>query len=211
MTWSLSRLQTYEGCAMKYKFRYVDGLKSDAGPAAARGQLKHKNIEDYVNGIGQLSEDLAHYGPFLDHTKTLNCIAEIQMGLNDQWKPVPYEDASVWLRAVLDLLVVGAVEATVFDWKSGKIYDKHEDQRDLYSVVVLATHPEIYQVRAVHVYLDQGRNREKTIHRDQARAIQEKFEARVARMEADKEWIPNPTFMCRYCSFSRFNGGGCKF
>ena len=211
MTWSLSRLQTYEGCAKKYEFRYVQGLKSDAGPAAARGNLKHKSIEDYINGVSLLPTELAHYGPFLDHTKTLGGQAELQMALNKAWEPVPWDSPDVELKSVLDLLVLGPTEATVFDWKTGKIYDSHEDQKDLYSIIVLATHPELYQVRAVHVYVDLGKNREKTIHRDQASAIRTRFEARVARMESDKEFIPNPTFMCRYCSFSRFNGGPCKF
>lgn len=212
MTWSLSRLQTYEGCAKKYEFRYIQGLKSEAGPAAARGQLKHQTIEDYLNEVSSiLPVELGHYTAFLNHLKSMKCRAELKMGLDKNWLPVPYDSEEVWLKAVLDALVLEPVQATLFDWKSGKIYDKHEDQKDLYSIIVLATHPEIYQVRAVHVYIDQGKNREKTIHRDQALVIQQKFEARVEKMEGDREHIPNPTFMCRYCSYSRFNSGPCKF
>jgi len=212
LSWSLSRIQTFEKCAARYKYRYLDKMAEAPGPAMARGTLKHKIMEDYVNGaITMLPPELSHYTIFLDSAKQKKAQPEIQMGLKRDWTPCAFDDPDVWWRGVLDLLVLDKVQAIVYDWKTGQIYDDHDDQKHLYATAVLATYPELYQVRAIHVYLDKGKNREKTIHRDQAILLRSGYETRVARMESATEFIPNPTFMCRYCAFSAANQGPCKF
>lgn len=212
MSWSLSRLQSFESCAAKYKYQYLDKLPSTPNPAMARGLMKHKVMEDYMNGVGgALPTELAHYGIFLDAARQKNGKAEIKLGLKRDWTPCDFDDPEVWWRGVLDLLVLEEVQAIVYDWKTGKIYDSHDDQKFLYAIAVLATYPDLMQVRAIHVYLDQGKNREKTLHRDQAFILRGGYEVRVDRMQSSPEYIPNPTFMCRYCSFSKENQGPCRF
>jgi hypothetical protein len=66
-------------------------------------------------------------------------------------------------------------------------------------------------VRAIHVYLDLGKNREKTLHRDQVPDVQRRFSERVAKLESCTEFYPKPQYLCRYCNFSKANGGPCIF
>lgn len=212
--WSLSSLGTYEKCAAKYNFRYNLGLKDPPGPAASRGIVKHKAMEDFISGASTiLPTDLALYHGLLTSIKMVDgqVLPEVKLALNEKWEPCDFNAPDVWWRGVLDLLVVEPDRGTLYDWKTGKIYDDHDDQKDLYSIAALSHHQHLYEIRAIHVYLDLGKNREKTIHRDQLPPMREKFNARVAKLRSEVQFPANPSFMCKYCSFSRSNGGTCKF
>lgn len=215
-TWSLSRLGTYEKCAAKYKYSYVDKMpRGPTGAAAQRGLDKHALLEQFVKGeIENLPNDLAMYQNFIKGMKEAHAhelFPEQKLAMNEKWEDVDYDSPNVWWRGILDLLVAHPKGAVVYDWKTGKIYDDHAQQRELYSLALFARYPKLQEVRAVHVYLDQGQNREQTYHRSQSKQLQDGWVRRVERMMTEKEFIPNPTYLCRYCNFSRFNGGPCRF
>lgn len=214
MKWSLSSLGCYEKCAARYKYRYIDGLIDAPGAAASRGTLIHSTVEAFIRGLSiELPANLALYRGFFDGIKRVDgdVLPEHKLALNEQWEPTDFSADNVWWRGVLDLLIVEPNRLTLYDWKTGKIYDDHDDQKEIYSLATLLHHPKLYEVRAIHVYLDLGKNREKTIHRDHVPALQDKFLRRVNRMQTDTDFIPNPSFMCRYCSFSAAKGGPCRF
>jgi putative RecB family exonuclease len=49
-TLSPSRMDTYTGCALRYKYQYIDGLADPPGIAAVRGTLMHTVLEHVYNG-----------------------------------------------------------------------------------------------------------------------------------------------------------------
>jgi hypothetical protein len=138
---------------------------------------------------------------------------EVVLALNDKWEPVHPTDTDRWWKGVLDLLLrrVGSSTGTMFDWKTGKIYDDHHEENELYCVATLAHFPDLQEVCGTYVYLDLGKNRPLTVHRDQMPGVQEKWNNRVRQMEACTDFIPNPTYRCNYCSFSSKKGGPCRF
>jgi hypothetical protein len=99
----------------------------------------------------------------------------------------------------------------VYDWKTGKIYPDHDDQKTIYSLAVFSEDPAVLSVRAVHVYLDSNTNREKTFHRDQVPELRQQWENRVQGLEQNPVLIPNPGFHCRWCGYRREVGGPCQF
>lgn len=216
MSWSLSRLGTYEKCAAKYKFSYIDKLpRGPTGAAAQRGLDKHALLEQFCKGeLDRLPADLAYYDSFIRsmrESENMTLFPELKLAMNEKWEEVPYDSPDVWWRGILDLLVLHGGGAVVYDWKTGRVYDDHSQQRELYALALFSHYPELPEIRAVHVYLDQGQNREQTFHRSQSEQLQAGWVRRVDRMMTEKDFIPNPTYLCRYCNFSRFNGGPCRF
>ena len=212
LPWSLSKLGTFETCRAKFKFKYIERLPEQRSVAADRGVNKHKLIEDYINGISvSLPPEYSMYQGFLSNLKNMGMQAEVKMALNDKWEPVPYDAPNVWWRGVLDAIIVQGNRANVYDWKTGKIYDDHDDQKDLYSSAVIQTHPEVEIVNATHVYVDLGKNRNKIYARHDIPTIREKWEARVGKMLEAQEYFPNPNFKCTWCGYGKSKGGQCKF
>lgn len=214
MVWSLSKLQTFEKCPLKYKYKYIDKIPDGpSGPAAARGTMLHAAMEAHIVTGDALPAELSMYTGFLGSLKSQEgqVLPEAKLGMKIDWSPCAYDDPDVWWRGILDLLVVSATQGVVYDWKTGKIYPDHDDQKDIYSTATLSKYPHLYEVRAIHVYLDIGKNKEKTTHRNQVADVQKRFEHRVHMMECCVEFIPKPQFLCRYCGYSRVNGGKCQF
>ena len=47
-TYSISRIGSFDSCKLKYKYSYIDGLKSDQeGIEAFRGSTVHKILEEF--------------------------------------------------------------------------------------------------------------------------------------------------------------------
>lgn len=213
MKWSLSALSTFEKCAARYKFKYIERLPEPTRPAAAsRGVDMHKYIEDYINGtVDGLPASLIMYQPYFDNLRQVKAMCEVKIALNEKWEVIDWESPDVWYRGILDLLHLQPPVALVKDWKTGKEYDDHYDQKEIYAIATFAAYPEIDTVKAIHVYLDLGRNTERVYARDQAAARRSFWEGRVARMSSERAYIPSPSYSCRYCAFSKEKGGPCKF
>lgn len=240
MSWSLSSLGTFEKCAAKYDYKYIKKLPELSRSAAAdRGVNLHKMVEDFVAGAtDSLPAELSFYTQFLLGLRTHEIYPEHKVALDRNWELTDWDAKDLWYKGVLDLKLLERPEeltrgdcllsgepkgygpeptaAVVYDWKTGKIYPDHDDQKAIYSLAVFSEHPAVQRVRAIHVYLDLGKSREITYYRNEVQQLRELWEARVKRLEnaAATEgygYPPNPTFMCRYCSYSKFKGGPCRF
>lgn len=216
MTWSLSRLKTFETCHAKYDFRYNHKLEDTyKSPYAERGIAIHKDIENYLNRAGPAPEAASFLGPYLAEVLAKADVLvrpEFRLELARGWVPVT-EGLEVWLVSILDLLTTVRAEnkAVVDDWKSGKIYPDHDDQKELYAIGVFRLLPEINEVLTQFHYFDIGKVVARTFYRAHAEAAMERWNRRVAKMETATEFIPMPGYHCRYCSFSRARGGPCRF
>jgi hypothetical protein len=230
-SWSLSSVKAFERCGLLARYKYVDRLPEIRSDAASRGVDFHRDIELYLTGERtSLPDNLSYYAGFLQELRKHEIYPEHTIKLSSQWEPVT--EGPYWYKGVLDLKVLrrsepktegtsGAecsippTEAIIYDWKTGKIYPEHEDQRTLYSVAVFAEHPTVLSVRAIHVYVDSRQLREKTFHRDQMHDLRKPWEDRANKFLnalKNSEWlIPNPGFHCRWCTYSRAKGGPCRF
>jgi len=214
MKWSLSALGTFEKCQLQYRFRYIDKLPSQRGEAANRGVEKHKIFEDVMKGtLPELPSEYSYFNAMLKDLKTQENYAEHKISLKRDWTPCPWEDPEVWFRGILDLKVCSGNTASVYDWKTGRIYPDHDDQKSIYSLGVFAEEPAVQRVRAVHVYVDLGQQREKIYDRGEMHGMRKQWEIRASFLErtAPEDMIPNPGFHCRYCPYSAQKGGPCRF
>lgn len=175
--------------------------------------MMHAAMEDYIKGHSkELPAELSYYQQFLDgiiQHSDCELVPELKIAVTKDWKPADF-DGEYWWRGILDLFLKHPEVVIVYDWKTGKVYDDHQDQREIYSLGIFAHH-DVAEVRAVHVYLDQRINRETIYHRDMVEELREKWVKRVDRMVSDQDLIPSPGFYCRFCPYSRAKGGPCQF
>lgn len=217
--WSFSKLKTYENCAARYRYKYVDKLPdSPPGPAAQRGIDKHNEIEQYIKGYQswEVPPGPEALYPTLDKMRfALDGwrAAEFKVGYDSEWYAAGYKSPNTWVRGVLDAVwhdrKTDVIE--IYEWKTGKPSDEHAEQRQLYAMFGLLWWKGVPEVSVTTVYLDEtGPNKRLKMKDTALPRLQEEWNKRVVRMEKDEHFAPNPSWKCRWCSYSRDNGGPCK-
>ena len=84
------------------------------------------------------------------------CVPEYKWAIDRDWKIVPYDSKKAYLRGFFDLKVDAKIEGLfLYEWKTGKVYDDHSQQRFMYGMVGLIVHPEVDEVKVHGVYFDQ--------------------------------------------------------
>lgn len=216
--WSYSKLKLYESCAARYKYKYIDKLPTaPPGPAAQRGINAHAEIEKYIKGYGswEVPPGPEYLHPVLDKMRFKNdgwTGTEFKLGVSEDWQFCPYSGDVVWGRAVLDAVWVSKNKETVeiYEWKTGKPRDEYADQRKLYSIIGLAWW-KVDEITVTTTYLDNtAPNQRLRVRRSALPKLQDEWSSRVEMMQKEEIFAPNPTFACRWCDFSRMNGGPCK-
>ena len=211
MSWSYSRYSMWKACPRKYKYRVIENLPETMHPAASRGTEIHAHMENYLLGnLGALPPEIDYYQSFLDGLKEIGVHPEIRLSFTKDWTPCEWDAPDRFFRCVLDALVLRPDRAVVYDWKTGKEYPDHINQREIYAVAVSAAHPELLEISVYHTYLDTKQNTWTTWHRDEIPALREKWEAAIEPMFADTMYEAKPSWMCRFCAFSsRYGTGPC--
>jgi PD-(D/E)XK nuclease superfamily len=215
MTWSLTKVKTLAECGARYDFRYNKRLKEPKNEYAQRGTDIHANLEGFIRDGTPLTGKLEFYQGFLTALKNhpVPVTPELRIALTREWKPCP-DDEEPWFIAFLDLFRRVEVNANFWDWKSGKIYDDHDDQKEVYALGIFCAYPEIEVVTATHVYVDLGKNREKVFARQfDFERLRDKWGSRALQLDnlQPQDLIPKPSYKCRFCGFSKAVGGPCRF
>jgi RecB family exonuclease len=230
--WSFSGLLDYEACPLRARFRYIEKLKTESHPAAARGTELHFIAEHVVKDDPLLPELFTKEYPESDFAtrfaefnkitgkgltesfatwqrqyKEGTIVLEEQWGMTRDWEPCAFFDKSVWWRGMLDLLEIHPDNtARVVDHKSGKKFGnevKHAQQGQLYSFVAFMMYPELASVTAVMCYLDLGEfSRPLTYTKQQAMKIGGRFTQRAEIMTSDTRFKAKP---------NKFNCRWCNY
>lgn len=212
MSWSYSKLSTYEKCpALKmYKYDLKIPVVAVQSPAMERGSALHTDLENHLGrGLYEVPEWMRPHFPHLEKYQTGH--KEMVIRLTDKWEPV-VEDH--WLICIIDLNHVEDKSATVIDYKSGKRYPSHLEQIELYNLSVLAQYPELELVEGKCYYLDEppgSWGKPVFTSREAFDAVKQRWVDRVIMMDSDTEGAPRPGYYCRWCDYRKSNEGPCKF
>ncbi len=212
---SYSRMKTWAQCPAKANYKFVQKLKEPDSMYAARGTELHKMCEDYLNAgcEGQVPPALDKVGLLLvqlyDELESFD--TELQISFDADWQVVDWFSPATKMRVVYDVL--GKTSSTVglvVDHKSGRVYDDHHEQLELYALTALIKDEELEEVDAYALYIDQGHISPRiTVTRDDMDIIREKWEAKMETVMSDTVFAPSPNRSCRWCHFRRSNGGPC--
>jgi CRISPR/Cas system-associated exonuclease Cas4 (RecB family) len=209
---SFSRLKTYDQCAAKYKFTYIDKLPQPTGPAAERGKMIHAEIEELVKGKLPLYSEITEYlEPKILEWRNKNAQAELEFAVDKDWNEVPYDSKQARFRGVIDLYYEEDNVATVLDHKTGKERD-YADQLITYATVIFSIKPHIDNILPVIEFIDKKKTvKYDAISKNKLGSMKVDLGFKFMAIENDNIFAPNPGYLCNYCHYRKNNGGPCKW
>jgi hypothetical protein len=208
--WSHTKLSIYESCPQHKKFRYDMRLPQPVkSEQAARGTETHASIEDVLNKVSRKLP--VHMQPFrhvIEKVRSEDPFVEMQVGFDRDWKWADFQNG--WGRGVIDSAYINGDEVHVQEWKTGRIYDEHEQQRRLYLLAACVQWPaaRLYEIQTY--YFDQGVKKRMSLLKSDMPPLRKNFTHRVTVMEKDDIMAPRPGMHCRWCPYSKTKGGPCR-
>ena len=220
--WSYSRWTTYDTCAGKAKFKFIDKLPDPAGPAAERGLEIHNTAERFVTqhlNHGFCEFDLESpldtwKDDFDDLIETLRSSSESfveeQWAFTDEWEETGWFDNDAWCRVKMDVAWRKGGHGVFVDYKTGKMRDEHDEQADLYAVAMLVRFPNLRTVRGEFWYVDQDSIQPYEYDAAEIERLKEEWNRRGTVITTAEEFPFNPGRHCRWCAYARDQGGPCQ-
>lgn len=214
--WSYSRWSTYTKCPFKLKCSALLRIKEPSGKAAERGDWIHKKGEQFLLGnIRGVPPEYKLFDKELRAIKNLGASSEADLTTTKNFgSPTRGDDwDGAWCRAKGDALVKPeASTLSIIDFKTGKMYDSHEDQGELYVVCGLVHEPEVEEVDVEFWYLDSGEVSVKMYTREgDFERLKDKWMERAEPMLKDTRFEPTPSDECNRCYYSKRKNGPCKY
>ena len=203
MAHSATSLKTYENCARLYKAKYVDKIVPWVQNAAAeRGVAIHKKLERAVQS-GKSPADVWTPAGLIPMLHKAGAVAETSVALTENLTPTQFDSTDAWLRGYIDVLIMGTHKAVVIDWKTGKVRPD-KIQADVYTGMIHAIQDDYdMQVDFRLVYVDQKR----VVNLNRDSGALDRTVKLALEVENDREYLPNPGWLCQYCDFTacRYN------
>jgi hypothetical protein len=182
--------------------------------ALARGNEIHEHAERFVNGeVDDLHESLYRLEKGLRDLRKRGAIAESGWGLTEEWEPIEWDHRSVWLRLKVDVLhPLGKSGAKIIDYKTGKCYPDHPEQLGLYALATFRMFPELEIIHAEDWYVDTGIvSKTETFTKREEPMLRKMWSGRAKPLFEDTVYAPTANKFCKWCPFSKLNGGPCEF
>jgi hypothetical protein len=210
--WSYSRWRTYTTCPSQAKYKFIDKLKEDEGPALVKGKRIHTECELYLTGRGEITPAMMQFEEeFSELYDSPNLAAEQEWAYTREWAPSDWFAPTTWCRVKLDAKFQAKSRMTVIDFKTGKIRPIDEIQLTLYALGAFMGDGKINEVETELWYLDHGEIISRTFkRRTHAKGLQRDWEDKTKPMLSDTEFKPAPGNHCRWCSFAKSKGGPCE-
>jgi len=213
--WSYSRYAVYAKCPRQFKLKFIDKLpEPQKNWAADRGTILHAKAESFILGrIKGMPKELKPFSSELKYLRDSMADVEVDLSVTRAWEPTHTKDWDrVWCRAFLDVKLLEDKELTVVDHKTGKIYDSHEEQGELYGVTAMCHEPKAEVVDVEMWYYDQGAEvLSWKYYRKDLEKLKKKWEDKVKPIFRDTKFAPCPGAHCRWCNFSKKAGGPCEY
>lgn len=212
--WSHSSLKDFEGCQRRYhEVKVLKKYPFQETEATRYGNQVHESLELYVRDGKPIPPEHAQFKDVVDSLlkKPGRKLAEYEMALTTDLKPVPWKDPNVWVRGIADLLIVDDdnLTAWVIDYKTGNDKYPDRDQLVLMSIMVFEHFPHIRKVNSALLFIVKNSMVKMQMMRDAKHAAWWRYRERTARLEAcfdTNVWNPNQTPLCKWCQVT-----GCEF
>ena len=215
---SHSRMSLYKKCPASYEWQYVLGHKQPfvPGSAASRGLDIHQSIENWYLGTGDLSEEIppkmvAKLQPTYADLQEEKCTAhpEYEFAVNKDWEPCGFEDEEAVLRGYMDNVFLYKDKCIIHEYKTGREYPEHEDQKLLYGMIALTLWHQYVEVLVEGIYLDLKKVVPTRVTRTFLKKMQGVWERDIGKL-AIPIYPARPGMHCRWCpKSSKKEGGEC--
>lgn len=204
VAWSFSKLKCFEQCPRKYQHLYeLKDVKDVGNQYTEAGQRDHASLEARVKLGVPLPAHLAHLEPTCAALAGASgeLLSECKWALSFGLSAVGWFDPQVWVRMILDAVVVRGAHALVLDYKTGK-RDPDPTQLQLFALGVMCHYPEVQTVTTGYVWTRDGALDKATYTRADLPQIWTALVDRVRRIaeaRGKQLWVKQPSGLCGYC------------
>ncbi len=229
-SWSYSVYSQYLKCPLSVCFDKIKRIRivEPPNPAFEKGNRVHKGAETYIGAAGRKEPVCI---PELSAVKVVERLklfrkikakTELDWAFTRKWTVTQWNNWNdCWLRIKTDVCAehpkTDPVLIQITDWKTGKIYDDHKQQRSLYALGglqlvelgVLANGSKDVKLVAEHVYTDTNTTATEEYTMKDLKPLKRQWMARIKQMMEDTRYPAKPGFHCRYCKFRKSAGGPC--
>lgn len=227
-SWSYSVYTQYLKCPLSVCYDKVQRIKiaEPPNPHFERGDRVHKAAEQFVGSRSgrpsKLTAELEGLRNKLLMLRKAKARTEQEWAFDRDWRQVDWRDWNrAWLRVKTDACLERSKPkplVRIVDYKTGKVYDDHKQQRSLYALGglqlvqlgELAGGSAKVSLTAEHWYADTGLTATEEFTMTDLPRLKQEWLARTAQMMADTRYKPNPGYHCRWCRFRKSNGGPCE-
>lgn len=225
-SWSYAVYTQYMKCALSVCFDKIQRIRiiEPANPHFEKGNRVHAAAEAYIKSTGRapaIIPELAAVKDRLAIFRKLKAMTERDWAFNRQWKPTGWFAPDAWLRVKVDVAAIDSGPPPlvyITDWKTGKMYDDHRQQRSLYALAglqllelgALPSAAKDSEVVAEHLYTDTTQSATERFKPKDLAPLKREWLARIKQMMSDTKYPAKTGFHCRYCKFRKSAGGPCK-
>lgn len=201
-SWSLSTLQTYEQCPYKLKKIKIDKVSCEPSYALQYGIQVHQKMEQFLKGnITGVPKELSKFSVEMNNLKKNKAIPEEELVLDSHWNPITdknkWKHKNAWWRGKTD----ARVDNLVVDLKTGRHYDTHEDQANLYAIAIMKHFPEYSSIDVEFWHSKSGDVHSYEYFRSDLNDMIDIWDSRVRDLFREKHFLPKENEWCKYCEF----------
>ncbi len=224
-SWSYSVYTAYLKCPLSVCFDKIKRIRivEPPNPHFEKGDRVHKSAEAHITAPGRkappIIPELKGAADRLNLFRKMKAMAELEWAFNRDWRPTSWFGQDAWLRIKVDVCAEQADPPLVHitDWKTGKVYEEHKQQRSLYALGglqmtelgLLLDGAKDAKVLAEHVYTDTGFAATEEFAMKDLGRLKREWTSRIKTMMSDTRYPAKVGFHCRYCRYRKSNGGPC--
>jgi hypothetical protein len=229
-TWSFSTYTQYLKCPFSVCLQNVQRIRmpEERSETMMRGSDAHLAAKEYVSTKVQpmLPQSLQVFQPELDALRKAKAMVEQEWAFNRNWQLTTWLANDVWVRMKVDAIKTTQKLISIIDYKTGRVYPDHKQQRSLYALGGLLliklgrlqyidkkgkinNVSQDASVAAAHYYLDTTQRAEETFTSARLPMLKSEWETRTKEMLEDTNFNTITGTHCRWCKFRKSNGGPC--
>lgn len=212
---SYSAISTHDECGASYMFSYIMKVPDPAGDAAARGTRLHTSGEMFLKGVlpvDKLPVDYWKVKEMMLQYKKVKAKSEETWCVDKSWNMCDESDPNILIKAVIDVhwFVAKQKELNVRDLKTGRIYQSHVDQLQLYGTLGMIRYPKAKMVDVAGTYIDQGKlDHQAQYPRKMLPMLIKRWDEKANAVLTDVKFDPKPSEdNCKWCTFNAKRKGG---
>ena len=156
--WSYSQLKAAESCLKRwYHYSIQKDVREPESEALREGNALHKAFENRIVYGREMPAAYAKYEVMLGKVMAPPgvVVGEQKLAITGSFQPCTYFDKAVWFRTVIDALRIQGDQATILDWKTGKVADD-PTQLELMAAATFIHYPTVARVKAGLVFVNFG-------------------------------------------------------
>jgi len=204
--WSYSALSRYENCPKQYyEINVAKSVKDEYGDseAGAEGNEIHAALFKRVVRGNPLPLPYRHFEAIAAQFAATagEKHGELKLALNRDFQPTDFFASDVYVRVIIDLLIVRGTHAIVIDWKTGKVKPNFT-QLSMSAAVLSQFMPELETFDVAFVWLKHKNLSPEKHTKHSLKAVWADLIPRATRIELalkTTDFPAKPSGLCSYC------------